>query len=51
MKVRKDPTASDNEIIEIKLNSLRPGRILALLPVNVITTKAPVLEGPRQLGP
>ena len=28
-KVRKDPTASDHEIIEVKQNSLRTSRLLA----------------------
>ena len=49
-RVRKDPTASDDEITEdIKQNSLRPGRVLALLPVRCDNLEGTSIEHLRQL--
>jgi hypothetical protein len=50
-KVRKDLTASDNEITEeVKQNSLRPSQILALLLVRCGNFKETSIEGPRRFG-
>jgi hypothetical protein len=49
-EVGKDSTASDNEItVEIKQNSLRPGRILAPFPVRY-NLKGTSIEDPCHLG-
>lgn len=50
-KVRKDPTASYNEITEeIKQNSLRPGFLLLFLPIRCDNLKGASIEDPLQLG-
>src|SRR5258708_40005934 len=49
--VGKDATALNNEITEeIKQNSLRPGRVLALLPVGLDNIKSTSIKGLLQLG-
>jgi len=50
-EVGKDATALNNEITEeIKQNSLRPGRVLALLPIGFDNVKSTSMERLLQLG-